>query len=73
MFFLPAALIACMLRRRHGLPAIKKILPAMVAGSISAGVFAYFSHQWDAEILKNIFGILLLLTGIRELCYKPRQ
>jgi uncharacterized membrane protein YfcA len=72
LFFLPSALIACLFRIRKGDLKLKKVLPAIVAGSITAGFFAWFTGQWDTEILKKAFGLLLLLTGIRELRYKPK-
>ena len=73
MFFVPSALIACRYRWKQGGLMIKKILPAIVAGSISAAVFALFAGQWDTALLKKAFGVLLLFTGVRELFYKPKQ
>ena len=71
MFFIPSALISCLFRWKRG--QIKKVLPAMVAGSICAGLFTYFSMGWNMKLLKKLFGILLLFTGIRELLYKPKS
>ena len=71
MFFLPSALIACLFRWKQGNLALKKILPAIVAGSVFAGLFAYFAGNWDTQLLRKAFGILLLYTGIRELRYRP--
>ena len=73
MFFIPSALVACLYRWKQGRLEIKKILPAIIAGSISAGVLAWFSSQWDTDMLRKAFGILLLFTGVRELLYKPTQ
>lgn len=73
MFFIPAALIACLFRRKHNKLDIKKVLPAIIAGCISAGVFYTVSTVIDTEILKTMFGILLLFTGVRELLYRPRN
>ncbi len=73
LFFLPSALVACLFRWKQGRLDIKKVLPAMLAGSISAGVFAFLAQMWDPWLLKKAFGILLLITGIRELLYKPRN
>lgn len=73
IFFLPSALIACLFRWRQGSLNIKKILPAIVAGSITAGLFTWFSGRWDIGLLKKAFGVLLLITGARELLYKPKQ
>lgn len=73
LFFLPSALIACLFRWKQGKLQIKKVLPAIIAGSTVAGLFAWFSSQWDTEILKKVFGALLICTGIRELLYKPKE
>ena len=67
MYFLPAAILSCLYRSRQGKLPVKKILPGIIAGSIMAAVFSYFSVQWNTRSLKNLFGILLLITGVREL------
>lgn len=72
LFFLPSAIIASLFRWKQGKLEIKKILPAILAGSIGAAVFSVVSSHIDVEILKKAFGILLLVTGIRELLYKPK-
>lgn len=73
MFFLPAALIACLFRRKQNKLNFKKVLPAIIAGCITAGVFCAASAIIDTAILKKLFGILLLYTGARELLYRPRN
>ena len=73
MFFITAAGAVSIFRWKQGAIRIKKILPAIIAGSISAGIFSLLSLHLDANILKKLFGILLLLTGVRELLYRPRN
>ena len=73
LFFLPSAGIVSLFRWKQGHLKIKKILPAMIAGSITAGIFAFFSASWDVTILKKLFGILLLFTGFRELTYGAKN
>lgn len=72
LFFLPSAVVASVFRWRQGTLKLKKILPAIIVGCISAGVFSYVSTVVDIAMLKKLFGILLLGTGIREILYKPR-
>lgn len=72
MFFLPAALIAAVLRWKQGSLPIKKVLPAMAAGAVSAALFSLWGQNWDVELLKKGFGVLLLVTGIREVLYRPK-
>lgn len=73
MFFIPSALAACLFRWRQGRLDIKKVLPAIVAGSISAGVFALLGSRMDTSLLKRLFGGLLIFMGIRELMYRPKD
>ena len=73
LFFIPSALIASMFHRKQGKLNIKKVLPAIVAGCISAALFSQLSKRIDVSLLKKFFGILLLATGIRELLYRPRN
>lgn len=72
LFFLPSAIIACFFRMKQGCIQIRAILPAVIAGSIAAALFSWLSTGLDTALLKKLFGILLLLTGLRELLYKPK-
>ena len=73
MFFIPAAVTASILRLIHGsIPFRKIILPALV-GCVSAAAFAIAGSHMDTEYLKKAFGILLIITGIRELRYQPQR
>ena len=72
LFFLPCAIISCFFRWRDGKLDFKKVLPAILAGCIAAGGFSYLSGFLDVALLKKLFGGLLIITGIKELMYKPR-
>ena len=72
LFFLPSALIACCFRWKQGTLELRKVLPAIVAGSTAAAVFSWVGLQINADALKKGFGFLLILTGLRELLYKPK-
>ena len=71
MFFIPSAVIASIFRRQQGHLNIKKILPAILAGSISAGLCGFVVHDIDTSLLQKLFGFLLIFTGIRERLYRP--
>lgn len=73
LFFLPSAIIACIYRWKQGLIPWKKILPAILAGCFAAALFSWLSGFWDIELLKKLFGGLLILTGLRELFYKAKS
>ena len=72
LFFLPSAVIACCFRWKQGMIPWKKILPAIIAGSSAAAFFSWLSGYLDIELLKKLFGGLLILTGLRELFYKAK-
>ena len=70
LFFLPAAIISTLFRWKQGRIDLKKLLPAILAGCVCAAVFAWIGMNLDLEMLKKLFGGMLLATGCRELFYK---
>lgn len=73
MFFIPSAVIACLFRFKQGKLDLKRIIPALIGGCAGAILFTLLRNGIDASVLRKPFGILLLLTGIRELFYRPRK
>ena len=73
LFFIPSALVACLFRWRQGSLDWKTVLPAIIAGCFSAGVFSWVGTLLDTKLLQKLFGWLLLLTGLRELLYRPKK
>lgn len=71
LFFLPSALIACCFRWKQGMLRIRTVTPAIIAGCVAAAAFSWLGMAVDTSAVKKFFGILLLVTGIRELLYKP--
>lgn len=73
LFFLPAAVVACILRLRQGTLDLRKALPAILTGTAAAAVTSFVGTQLHPELLRKPFGILLLLTALRELFYQPKK
>lgn len=73
LFFLPPAFLSSVVRIFRREISLKKILPAALAGSLAAALFAGISSTWDVEILRKLFGALLLFTAQKELRYKNKQ
>ncbi len=73
LFFLPSALTASIFQLRKGTVSIKKILPAVIAGSIAAILLYFIGRSIDTRWIQKGFGVLLLITGLRELFYKPKN
>lgn len=70
LFFIPAAVICCLFRIRDGSLDLKKALPAMAAGCIAAAAGSLLGAHLELSLLKKLFGVLLLVTGVRELLTK---
>ena len=73
MFFLPSALVATALRWKKNALDLKTILPAILSGCAAAAAGAWLGTVLDLDLLKKLFGGLLIFTGIRELLYKPKE
>ena len=73
LFFIPCALCASFFRWRQGHLKIRKILLPMVLGCIAAAGFSLLSQFLDTSVLRKMFGVLLIFTGIRELFYRPKK
>ena len=72
LFFLPGAFIACLFRRKQGAIKWANVLPAAIAGCVAAAVFSWISTAVDTQIIKKLFGIVLIGAGIRELLWKSK-
>ena len=72
LFFLPAAAVACFFRWKQGCIQWKLLLPAVAGGCISAVLCSMLSLRMDMELLKKLFGGLLIVTGLRELFYRQK-
>lgn len=73
VFFFFCAIPACLIRSRRTQIPWRTLLPAMVSGCLCAWIVSLISGNWDLSLLKKGFGILLLVTGLRELFYKPKN
>lgn len=73
MFFIPSALIAVLFHQRQGRLRFRVILPAIIAGCFAAWICVLFRQTWDTNILRKLFGLILVFTGIRELTYKNKE
>ena len=73
LFFLASAGIVSILRLKKGNLSIRKILPGILAGCVAAAGFSILGRYLDTSLLKKAFGVLLIITGVRELFYRPRK
>lgn len=70
LFFIPSALVACGFRIKQKDLHVRPLLPAILAGCTAAAVFSWTSTIINVEILKKLFGVVLLAAGLRELSYR---
>lgn len=68
LFFLPGAVLATLLRRKE-IP-WKKVWPAILSGCTAAAAVTFLRPMLPEALLRKAFGVLLLFTGVRELCYR---
>ncbi len=73
MFFLPCAVFSCLIRWKSVKLKWNQLLPSAVFGCLSAILFSWISQTVGVQIIRKIFGILLICTGLRELLYKKKQ
>ena len=73
LFFLPSAAIATIFHRKQRSVDFKKILPAIICGCITAAFFTIVGAQFNTIVIQKLFGGLLVITGVRELFYRPRK
>ena len=73
LFCLPAAVIATIYKKRQQKLAVRPAGSAIIAGCSAALLFTMISRILDVELLKKLLGGLLILTGIREVFYRPRN
>lgn len=73
LFFLPAAIIATLFRRKSQKPNRKVVIPGIIAGCCTAALFSLLGRVLNVELMKKLLGGLLILTGLREIFYRPRN
>ena len=73
LFFLPCAITASCFRWKQGDISLPRILPGILAGCCASALLSWFRGYMNLDIIKKLFGGLLILTGIRELHYKPQK
>ena len=73
LFFLPAAFVATIFRRKEQSASKSVVIPGIIAGCASAVIFSLLSKALDIALMKKLLGGLLILTGAREIFHRPRK
>ncbi len=74
MFFVPSALISTWLRRKQSLAPKSLVVTAAAAGVGGAILGNWLSlYIIEETLLRKGLGVLFLVSGIREICYRERK
>jgi len=73
LFFLPAAIVATFFRKKQKITRPDITRPGIIAGCAAAACISLLGKGWDVELIKQLLGGLLILTGLREIFYRPRK
>ena len=70
LYFIPTAIAALIFHAKHKVLCPKAVIPAAIAGCLTAAVSAWLAASMDVSLLKKLFGCYLILVGISELFKK---
>lgn len=73
LYFIPTAAAALMLHSQHHQLKWNAVLPAALCGCATAAGFSFLAMGMDLTLLRRLFGVFLLFTGISELKKKPKN
>lgn len=73
LFFLICAGSVSLVRLKKGTLQLRGKLPGILAGCATAALFSYIGGVIHTELARKLFGGLLLITGLKELFYRPRK
>ena len=73
LFFLPAAAVSTLFRKKQKITRPDVTRPGIIAGCIAAAITSIFARYLDLDLMKKLLGGLLILTGLKEFFYRPRK
>ncbi len=73
LYFLPTAAAALIFHAKNRMVCWKAVLPAALAGCVTAALGALLASDLDMTLLRKLFGGFLLLVGLSEIFCKTKQ
>ena len=73
LYFLPTAVCALIFHAKHRQICWKAVVPAAIAGSVTAALAALLSANLEMSLLRKLFGGFLVLVGLSEVFLKTRK
>lgn len=69
VFFIPIAILSLIFHSKGKLIEWKKIVPVLITGTIFVIIFSIIANRMDNTVLRKIFGIFIILAGLKELLF----
>ena len=66
LYFIPAALLALPNHIKNGYIEKQILIPAISAGLLCAALAAWIATGLEVSLLRKLFGVFLILIGVRE-------
>lgn len=73
IYFIPIAILSVIIHTKNKLIEWKKIIPAIITGVAGAIAGTYLAQFIGSPMLSKIFGVFILLIGLKEMFYKPKR
>lgn len=73
LFFLPTAACALVFHIKNRLIRLRVVLPAAIAGCLTAAGAAALATAMDTGLLRRLFGGFLVIVGLTELFSRQRE
>lgn len=67
LFFIPCAITGLFFHAKHGLLEFKRVLPYLLSAIPGVTLGLYLTNIIDNVWLSKIFGVMLIVLGVREL------
>ena len=66
IFFIPIAMLSLYYHHKNKLIEWQKIVPVLITGTIFVIIFSLIANSIDNIILQKVFGLFVILAGVRE-------
>lgn len=73
MFFIPSGIIAIIIYLKRGAIKLKPLIPYILGGVAGSVLGLLLSSAIGGGLLQKLFGVGILIMGVREIFYKERS
>lgn len=73
LFFIPSAIIGLIIHIKHHLIKFKQIIPILISAVPGVALGLYLTTVISNETLSKIFGVILVIMGLKELFTKNKN